>query len=156
MNLVWVNGAFGVGKSRATQLATASDTRWRLFDPETVGYMLRVNLADLAGDDFQDFKAWRTLVPAVAHAVMEQTGDDLVAVQTVLNESYWRELREGLSDRGITVKHIVLDADAEALTSRIENDERLAMAVEWRLPRASTPHPGPAPRPTPDHAGNRK
>jgi shikimate kinase len=135
--LVWINGPFGVGKTTTAQQIRQSDRLWRIFDPEWVGYMLRANLAGVAFDDFQDLPAWRVLVPAVAHEVMKHTDDDLIAVQTVLNEHYWRELRAGLAEREITLIHVVLDADSETLRERIVADWNETTAATWRLDHIS-------------------
>jgi predicted kinase len=131
--LVWINGPFGVGKTTAAQRVHERDSRWRIFDPEWVGYMLRAHLAGVSFDDFQDLPAWRTLVPVVAHEVMKHTGDDLIAVQTVLEEQCWRELRVGLASHEIAVTHVVLDADGDALRDRIAADHNDTTAAAWRL-----------------------
>ncbi len=44
--IVWLNGTFGAGKTTtAAELQTLMPGA-RVFDPETVGYMLMANLAD--------------------------------------------------------------------------------------------------------------
>jgi hypothetical protein len=131
--LVWINGAFGVGKTTTALRVRELEPRWRHFDPEYVGFMLRAQLDGVAISDFQDLPAWRTLVPAVANEVLQHTGDDLIAVQTVLRQDYWRELRAGLAERDIALVHIVLDADAETLRARIEADQHDPAARQWRL-----------------------
>jgi AAA domain len=131
--LVWMNGPFGVGKTTTAERIREHDPRWRIFDPEHVGYLLRANLVGVTFDDFQDLPAWRRLVPAFAAEVMNQTSDDLIAAQTVLNKQYWRELRSGLAERGITVVHVVLDSDPETLRNRIIADQKESTAVDWRL-----------------------
>lgn len=63
--MLWLNGTFGVGKTTtAKSIATMTD-RWRVFDAEIVGYMLRAYLDGVDFDDFQDLSAWRGLVPSV-------------------------------------------------------------------------------------------
>lgn len=46
--IVWLNGAFGCGKTATALRLPALVPGSRLFDPETVGYMLQPNLADRA------------------------------------------------------------------------------------------------------------
>ncbi len=114
--ILWINGAFGVGKTTTASLVRERERTWRLFDPEWVGSMLRANLGELGFDDFQDLVPWRFLVPVVASEIASLTGDPLLAVQTVLVETYWAELRGGLAKRNLDVFHVVLDADVtEAL-----------------------------------------
>ena len=130
--IVWLNGAFGVGKSTTALHMLALDPTWHLFDPEWVGYMLRANLHGFEEADFQDYPAWRTLVPRVAHEVATHTGRDLLAVQTVLNRDHWRQLRSGLSALGLRSVHVLLDAEPEAIRMRIDGDTVDAGAAAWR------------------------
>lgn len=44
---------------------------------------------------------------------------------TVLVESYWREISDGLAEHGIPILHFVLHADQATLRDRIENDKIL-------------------------------
>ena len=134
--MIWLNGSFGVGKTSTAQVVAATSTRWRPFDPESVGSMLKSNLTGRSlGGDFQHFAAWRRLVPLVAREVADFTGEELVAVQTVLIEQYWNDLRAGLTRQGFDVFHVLLDADPSALRSRIEADTSATggLARQWRL-----------------------
>jgi hypothetical protein len=128
--MLWINGPFGVGKTTTARIVREREPSWRLFDPESVGYMLRANLADVDAYDFQDLPAWRALVPLVASEIASGTGDNLLAVQTVLVEEYWLELERGFDAQGLQVRHVLLDADDAALRARIAAD---ACARQWRL-----------------------
>ncbi len=131
--IVWINGTFGVGKT-TTANAALERTDWRMFDPEHVGFLLAGNLRDLDFDDFQDLPPWRALVPAVADEIYRYTDPAaMIAVQTVLVESYWAELSDGLARRNLPVLHVVLDCDEAELRRRIENDEIESQALQWRL-----------------------
>ena len=129
--LVWLNGTFGAGKTTTAQELVARLENARLFDPELVGAMPMRYLPDRWLGDFQDWTAWRSLVVATAAAVRAETGQELVAVQTVLREDYWRQLREGLTEQGFEVFHVLLTAQQPALRSRIEaHDPEI---IQWRL-----------------------
>ena len=131
--IIWLNGTFGAGKtSAATELAGILPDA-RQFDPEWVGYMLKANLADLDFTDFQQLPSWRTLVPVVMAEVAALTGQHLIAVQTVLVESYWRELLAGLRERRLDVLHVLLHADPAVLEQRIRADQVEREACQWRL-----------------------
>lgn len=131
--VLWLNGTFGVGKSTTALHMLGMDATWHLFDPEWVGYMLRANLHGFEEKDFQDYPAWRTLVPRVAHEISAHTGRDLLAVQTVMNIDYWRQIRSGLSALGMQPLHVLLDATSEALRARITADTADPGAEGWRL-----------------------
>jgi len=136
--IIWINGTFGSGKTTTGALLADRDARLRTFDPEWVGYMLRNNLADHHVADFQEFESWRRLVPTVADEIARATGESLVVVQTVLDESYWDELASGLAGLGHEVFHIVLEADEVITRKRIEADEVEATALQWRLDHLPT------------------
>lgn len=130
--IIWINGAFGVGKTTAARALVNECSTLRLFDPEDVGEMLVRNLSDQQVGDFQDLAAWRDLVPQVASHIQRQTAQDLVAVQSVLNESYWVELTRAFVSLNETLFHVVLDADAHTLAQRITNDIDEVEARQWR------------------------
>ena len=135
--IIWVNGTFGAGKTTTSRLVADRSPGLRLFDPESVGYMLRPNLTDYPVRDFRDWESWRILTPIVADEVVRFSGQSLVAPQTVLEETYWDELLHGLSQRGHEVLHVLLKADERTLRARIEADTELAVAREGRLNQLS-------------------
>jgi hypothetical protein len=128
--IIWLNGTFGSGKTTTTEELLSVLPDARLFDPETVGYMLRPNLADHPVDDFQHWPPWRPLVAATAAELARYTGQHLIAPQTVLHQPYLEEIFAGLRARGLDVFHVVLDADESVLRDRIEGTDE---ARQWRL-----------------------
>ena len=135
--IIWVNGTFGAGKTTtglqlARRLANA-----RHFDPEQVGYLLMRTLEDHEFGDFQDLAPWRELVPVFAEKIARFTGQHLIAVQTVLREEYWRELTAGFERTPLDIFHVLLHVDSDVLAERIEADEALAVARQWRLDHIS-------------------
>jgi hypothetical protein len=128
--IVWLNGTFGCGKTTtATELRCRIPSS-RVFDPETVGCMLQPNLADHPVTDFQHWPPWRRLVVATATELAQFTGQHLIAPQTVLDRGYLDQIFTGLHEAGLTVFHIVLDADDDILRQRIHGS---AEAQQWRL-----------------------
>ena len=136
--ILWLNGAFGVGKTTTAQAIRKAAPAWRLFDPEHVGLLLAANLAGVEFNDFQDLPPWRSLVPLIASELSDFTGDDLLVVQTVMVRDYWEEMRTRFSERQQKVVHVVLDAPAAALESRIKADQVERSAEQWRLDHVSS------------------
>ena len=97
--IIWLNGTFGAGKTATAAELLPMTASARLFDPETVGYLLRQHLADLPVTDFQHWPAWRPLVVATAAELTEQTGQHLIAPQTVMHAPYWQEIHDGFTPR---------------------------------------------------------
>ena len=94
--IIWLNGAFGAGKTTTARdlLPLVPDTR--LFDPETVGYMLRSHLTDHPVSDVQDWPPWRPLVVTPATELSRYTGQHLIAPQTILTQPYLTEIAASL------------------------------------------------------------
>jgi chloramphenicol 3-O-phosphotransferase len=128
--IVWLNGTFGSGKTSTALRLHERIPGSRVFDPETVGYMLAPNLADRAVSDFQHWPPWRPLVAATASELARYTGEHLIAPQTVLVRDYLEEIFTGLRAAGLAVFHVLLDADENVLRRRIEGSQE---ARSWRL-----------------------
>ncbi|KRE52420.1 hypothetical protein ASG92_25590 [Arthrobacter sp. Soil736] len=56
-----------------------------------------------------------------------------MAVQTVLRQGYWAELKTSFSELDDQMVHIVLDADEATLRNRIETDQVELSGRQWRL-----------------------
>lgn len=136
--IIWLNGTFGAGKTTTARHLVDGRSGLRLYDPETVGQLLAYHLPDHEFSDFQQLPSWRVLVPVVADELGRATGQDLVAVQTVLDSDYWRELSDGLTARGQPVLHVLLDADPETLRTRIDADPEGRGIRRWRHDHVDT------------------
>jgi hypothetical protein len=128
--IVWLNGTFGSGKTTTAAELVPLIASSRLFDPETVGYMLQPNLPDHPVTDFQHWPPWRPLVVATARELVSFTGQHLIAPQTVLVRAYLEEIFNGLRGAGLPVFHVVLDAGEDILRQRIRDSDE---AQAWRL-----------------------
>ena len=128
--IIWLNGTFGVGKTSTAHRLAALVPDGRVFDPETVGDMLRANLADRPVPDFQDWSAWAPLVAASLIEITRMTGQNVITPQTVLKREYLDKILVPLRVAGLEVFHVVLDADEAVLRSRIEGSDEASM---WRL-----------------------
>ena len=105
--------AFGCGKTTTAIELCSLVPSSRLFDPETVGYMLWLNLTDRPVPDFQHWPPWRSLVTATARELALYTGQHLIAPQTILACAYLQQILASLRDAGLPVFHVLLDADEE-------------------------------------------
>jgi hypothetical protein len=124
--IVWLNGTHGAGKTTTSTLVQKLLPDSLVLDPERVGEVLMDIKPGLpATDNFQHWEPWRPLVVETARRVLEFAGGTLVMPMTVLVESYWREISDGLAEYGIPIRHFVLHADQETLRSRIQNDKVL-------------------------------
>ncbi|MDQ0989244.1 NUDIX hydrolase [Streptomyces sp. V3I7] len=124
--IVWVNGAFGAGKTTTARELTELIPNSTLFDPEDIGAALTQllppkHLAEVG--DFQDLPIWRRLVIDTAAAMLAELGGTLVVPMTLLRQEYRDEIFGGLAARRIAVRHVLLAPAETILRERIAGRE---------------------------------
>ncbi|MFD8599593.1 NUDIX domain-containing protein [Kitasatospora sp. NPDC059646] len=124
--IVWVNGAFGAGKTSTCRELTGLLPGSVLFEPDTVAALLRATLPaeHLAGvTDLQDLPAWRRLVAETAAALSCEAAGPVLVPMTLLRQEYRDEIFGSLAGRGLPVHHVVLDPVETILRARIATRE---------------------------------
>ncbi|MFD8011837.1 NUDIX domain-containing protein [Streptomyces sp. NPDC059762] len=121
--IVWINGAFGAGKSSTARELVGLIPHSTLYDPEATGAALRgllpaKRLAEV--DDYQDLPIWRRLVVDTAAALHAEVGGVLVVPMTLLRQEYRDEIFGGLAARRIDVRHVLLAPEETILRTRID------------------------------------
>ncbi|MGW2225194.1 NUDIX domain-containing protein [Streptomyces formicae] len=120
--IVWINGAFGAGKTSAARELIELIPNSTLFDPEVIGgalpYLLPPKRLSEVGD-YQDLPIWRRLVVDTAAALLAEVGGVLVVPMTLLRQEYRDEIFGGLASRRISVRHVLLAPDETILRARI-------------------------------------
>ncbi|EGX55682.1 ATP/GTP-binding protein [Streptomyces zinciresistens K42] len=124
--IVWINGAFGAGKTTTARELIELIPNSTLFDPEVIGGALAQllppkHLTEVG--DFQDLPIWRRLVIDTAAALHAQLGGTLVVPMTLLRQEYRDEIFGGLAARRITVQHILLAPAETILRARTADRE---------------------------------
>ena len=122
--LIWLNGAFGSGKtSVAKRLVRACPGAW-LLDPEQIGFTLRRADPSLRAVDFQTLPDWQEMTLRAALDAATQWPERLAIVPLALVEPDRFDAIIGeLRRRGVTVHHFSLLAAAKTLRRRLR----------WRL-----------------------
>ncbi|MEO3978331.1 NUDIX domain-containing protein [Streptomyces sp. CAU 1734] len=120
--IIWLNGAFGSGKTSTAQELIDLIPNSTLYDPEFTGAGLGAllppkRLAEVS--DYQDLAIWRRLVVDTAAALLAELGGVLVVPMTLLRQEYRDEIFGGLAARRIPVRHVLLRPDETILRSRI-------------------------------------
>src|SRR5260370_21011188 len=108
--IIWINGAFGAGKT-----ALAEELRRRLpdavlYDPEDVGLMLRKWIRP--NGDFQHLPSWRELGVATALSLRRHHAETLIVPMSLIPDAHPGESIRGLTDAGEEVLHRFLQAGA--------------------------------------------
>lgn len=118
--IVWINGAFGAGKTTA-----AFELHRRLpgsfvYDPEEVGFFLRKNMPEACHTaDFQDMPLWRSFNYQVLKELHESYDGTVIVPMTLVEPAYFEEIVGRLREDGVPVVHVILWAGRETILKRL-------------------------------------
>ncbi|MFF2887311.1 AAA family ATPase [Paenibacillus sp. NPDC057967] len=128
--LIWINGAFGAGKTQAAHELCRRLPDSYLYDPENMGYFLRKHMpSSVARGDFQDFPAWRECNYAILKMLHEEYEGPIIVPMTIVDTRYFEELVGRLRADGIEVVHVALCASRDVLLARLK--KRREGASSW-------------------------
>ena len=118
--IIWINGAFGAGK---TTLATELQRRMPdaiSYDPEYVGYILTRWVPAPDSGDFQDLPLWRKLAAQFAIGLAAEYRRTLIVPMTLVNPQYRDEIFGLIGQAGQAILHVFIDVPAAELHRRID------------------------------------
>ena len=119
--LIWVNGAFGAGKTQTVFELQRRLADAHVADPELIGFALLKTLPPEARADFQDLPQWRSaVIDTLQQATLEHVGPVLVPM-TIVRDDYFEEIIGGLRSRQVDVRHYALTASADTLRRRLSS-----------------------------------
>ena len=127
--IIWINGAFGAGKTQ-----TAYELRRRIkhayvYDPENAGYFIRENVPPAIREgDFQDYPMWRTFNREMLDYIASRFSGVILVPMTVTDRAYWDEMAGALAEKH-GVRHFILCARRETLLRRLAS--RLEGRRSW-------------------------
>lgn len=119
--IIWVNGAFGSGKTQ-----TAHELHRRLpdsfvYDPENAGYFIRKNIPQQTKkDDFQDYPMWREFNYSMLSYIAREHQGVVIVPMTIVQPQYFHEVIGKLRVDGVEVCHFSLCASKETLLRRLK------------------------------------
>ncbi|MEM7798717.1 MAG: tunicamycin resistance protein [Chloroflexota bacterium] len=138
--IVWINGAFGAGKTTVSELLHQKMPKAHIFDPEEVGYIIQKRFPAARSMDYQDLPMWRRLVTQFIVEAKAQFPTPLIIPMTLVVPEYLKEIFVGIETENQALYHFFLETSKVELTRRItqqvivESDaERDAEVREWRL-----------------------
>ncbi|MET0898592.1 MAG: AAA family ATPase [Mycobacterium sp.] len=118
--LIWINGAFGAGKTQTAHELQRRLPDARVADPELLGFAMHKMLPPSARGDFQDLPQWRTGVVATLRAACRAGTDPLIVPMTIVREDYFDEII-GTLRADVDVRHYSLIASPETLRRRLRS-----------------------------------
>jgi len=119
--IIWINGAFGSGKTAAAFELCRRLPGSAVFDPENFGFFMRKNLpSGILNGDFQDEPLWREVNYRLLKIAAERYPGHILVPMTITNPQYYGEIIETLRRDGVDVRHVLLKVDGETLRKRLK------------------------------------
>src|SRR5437588_2465948 len=98
--ILWINGAFGVGKTTVGRRLLDHWADAVVFDPELVGFLVRLTVPRDADVDFQTLPLWRESVLEFALSLDRHYRGPIIVPMCVWARDHHDELLGGLSAGG--------------------------------------------------------
>ena len=118
--IIWINGAFGSGKTSAAYELNRRLPGSFVYDPENVGFFIRRNApADFSKGDFQDIPLWRKMNYELISLIASQYSGTLIIPMTLVNPTYYAEIVGRLIADGLNVRHFILYASKGEILRRL-------------------------------------
>jgi hypothetical protein len=118
--ILWINGAYGVGKSTTANALQKHIPNSFIFDPEMIGNCVRETKPDsLWRDDFQIYPSWREMTCTLLAELSKMYSGTIIVPMTILNRDYLHEIIDPLREAGVTIYHFILEASSETIGARI-------------------------------------
>ena len=99
--IVWINGAFGSGKTTVAQKLHEIIDNSFIYDPENVGYFLWQNEPESLKnkEDFQKEPLWRSFNYQMLRNIYENYNGTVIVPMTLVNTNYYDEIIGKLKKR---------------------------------------------------------
>lgn len=128
--LVWINGAFGAGKTQTAFELHRRVAHAHVADPELIGIAIHRMLPASARGDFQDRPQWRSAVIATLTDVVAAHPGVTIVPMTLVVDRYFDEIMTGLATNDVDVRHFCLTASPRTLRGRLASRGGHGL---WRL-----------------------
>lgn len=130
VKIIWINGAFGSGKTQTAHELNDRLPSSHVYDPENIGYFIYKNIpAEIKKSDFQDYRQWRDFNYEMLKLMAEEYSGVIIAPMTLVVPQYYDEIIGRLLADGIEMKHFILCASKETIHGRLR--KRLETSGRW-------------------------
>ena len=118
--IIWISGAYGVGKSTLAEVLASRIDNALIFDAEEVGNAVRGNYPDDPyGYIFEDYPLWCEFCYRLLMDVHTTFGKNILVPMTLVRERSYTNIIAKLLTEGVDVKFIILEASHESIHDRI-------------------------------------
>ncbi len=120
--IIWINGAFGSGKSSVAYALQKKISGSFIYDPEQFGYFLWDNFPDAMKrkGNFQHINIWREGSYKILKYIHEHYSGILIVPMTLYIKQYYEEIVQKLVQDEIPLKHYILCASKQTILNRLK------------------------------------
>ncbi|MBQ7872331.1 MAG: AAA family ATPase, partial [Oscillospiraceae bacterium] len=118
--IIWLSGAYGVGKSTLAEALAEQIENALIFDAEEVGNAVRENYPDAPyGYIFEDYPLWAEFCYQLLKDVHSKFHKNILVPMTLVRPASYDNILRRLEQDGIEVQLIVLEASWQSIHDRI-------------------------------------
>lgn len=118
--ILWINGAFGSGKTTCAKILEKQLPNAFLYDPEQAGFFIRDQLPEsLQKPDFQHHPEWREFNYRMLSKIATSFDGVILVPMTLVDATYVDEIIGRLQRDGVDVRHLILEANRQTLVKRL-------------------------------------
>lgn len=118
--VIWISGAYGVGKSTLAEKLKTQMENALIFDAEEVGNAVRENYPHLPyGVIFEDYPLWSEFCYQLIRDVHEKFHENILVPMTLVRPRSYERIVHRLMADGVRVHYIVLEASYVSIHDRI-------------------------------------
>lgn len=118
--ILWISGAYGVGKSTLAEKLQTQLQGSMLFDAEELGNVVRSSYPDCPyGYIFEDYPLWAEFCVRLLSDIHQRFQRTLIVPMTLLRLYSYSQILQPLKNCGIDTRLIVLNASFDTIHDRI-------------------------------------
>lgn len=118
--IIWLSGAYGVGKSTLAEAMSETMDNALIFDAEEVGNAVRENYPGVPyGYMFEDYPLWAEFCYQLLKDIHTKFHKDILVPMTLVRTASYTSIIQRLMQDGIEVHFIILEASHQSIHDRI-------------------------------------
>ena len=118
--IIWISGAYGVGKSTLAEALVKKIDQAMIFDAEEVGNAVRENYPDEPyGVIYEDYPLWCEFNYMLLKDIHNHFQRNILVPMTLVRQNSYTKIIKRLMDDGIETKLIILEGTYQCIHDRI-------------------------------------